>query len=1029
MEHVENTIAEKGIIMKRGIKGLLLLLTTVLFAYSADTLWVKVTYYDFHSDRSNPEFEQPYDGKDHFLSDMVADTLDSDEKPVLGSKPFRNNYIKYWYRDWEKSGGAKGDSTIPKYIYSNFERSVILNETPNFKWFSAAPVEADITALQSKNGKYATWPLEKHYLTYQIPGTTNPTEGLGKGIDYFLEWFADIEADGDTTLDHDTSFKNVVIKDSIPFIDEDGSGHYVYKNDNFYPVDGKGFGTEWNVHDATYIQDNNQWAVPVSYLTQPDGTYSINNGFNDIAFDKVTDSDGKIHFIETYSKDTIGLQIDANSVKHNYAFTMEMDYEFVMKSGLQFKFSGDDDLWVFIDGKKVLDLGGIHSPATDSFSVDNINSSLGLNLESGKKYSLKAFYAERHSDSSHILITTNIVPVPGKVSINLDPNKALIKAGEDELTAALSIEDSDGNLVSNDNITSVTWNWGTTPNDGFFTKIGDNGKEDTLTFIKPHDAYDTITVKVSVLYKDPFAGGAVIPTPVEDEVKIIVVPGSVAGIYIEASSDMPTDLTSLRDPQEIDQVIMTANDTENSDFYAIKRDKFGNWIGVAEGLSNDDWDSEDEDLIDAQSGDASKGQGKAVKVVLGKPSDSDGVKVTADYNGFTDDIQVIVRGTTLELKGAKYLETGTPDGFVDVIEVTLTDETLDILDTSSLNIQSIIDAIDDNLEIKENLKNLTIDGFSIDGNKIVIDVSSDKTGKPVTSVDSTEKLVQPNYYELGGFASIFEQKLDIEDGLAPVIIDVIYDPNDSEFEKKKTLTIIFSEEINNPDVNDLSGELKFYDEVNNTTYTMILKEMDGVDNPDKGTTFKYEVVQINGKENPETGDKVNLLGGDVITDTDGNTQNEETKKVNLSVGDYEITVDTKIVGPLTPGDKIDNFEDIVEFLKIDEDDIGSVIKDEGTIMVISIDGVITESDKDKYEPGLVIFDNVGHVVKDGIEGVIQKDDNGKWNFVATWDGKNSKGRAVGSGSYLGQVVLKKDGVEVAGSGVTIIIGVKGIDKK
>ncbi|MDR2694416.1 MAG: hypothetical protein LBB74_09430, partial [Chitinispirillales bacterium] len=50
-----------------------------------DTQWVNVTFYDFHSDRSNPEFEQPHTSG--LRRGMVANTLDGDNKPTLGSSP------------------------------------------------------------------------------------------------------------------------------------------------------------------------------------------------------------------------------------------------------------------------------------------------------------------------------------------------------------------------------------------------------------------------------------------------------------------------------------------------------------------------------------------------------------------------------------------------------------------------------------------------------------------------------------------------------------------------------------------------------------------------------------------------------------------------------------------------------------------------------------------------------------------------------------------------------------------------------
>ena len=103
---------------------------------------------------------------------------------------------------------------------------------------------------------------------------------------------------------------------------------------------------------------------------------------------------------------------DEPSLEHNYGFAMELHSDFVCQPGLTFDFVGDDDVWVFIDGSLVLDIGGIHPREAGSFNVDDISG-----LETGKEYSLDLFYAERHTTSSTILITTNLFsgegdPVP-----------------------------------------------------------------------------------------------------------------------------------------------------------------------------------------------------------------------------------------------------------------------------------------------------------------------------------------------------------------------------------------------------------------------------------------------------------------------------------------------------------------------------------------------------------------------------------------------------------------------------------------
>ncbi|HEX2960132.1 MAG TPA: fibro-slime domain-containing protein [Chitinispirillaceae bacterium] len=99
-------------------------------------------------------------------------------------------------------------------------------------------------------------------------------------------------------------------------------------------------------------------------------------------------------------------------VDHNYSFTMELHWSFIKKAGLTFDFNGDDDVFVFLNKKLQIDLGGIHKPERKSFSVDNISG-----LSNGKMYDLDVFYAERHSAESHIRITTNMIYSPSNLKL------------------------------------------------------------------------------------------------------------------------------------------------------------------------------------------------------------------------------------------------------------------------------------------------------------------------------------------------------------------------------------------------------------------------------------------------------------------------------------------------------------------------------------------------------------------------------------------------------------------------------------
>jgi fibro-slime domain-containing protein len=104
---------------------------------------------------------------------------------------------------------------------------------------------------------------------------------------------------------------------------------------------------------------------------------------------------------------------------HNYHFTMELHTTFTYRAGQVFNFTGDDDVWVFINDQLVIDLGGIHG--AESASV-NLNT---LGLTAGNTYDFDFFFAERHLTQSNLVIETSIafddnqgtVPEPGTLAL------------------------------------------------------------------------------------------------------------------------------------------------------------------------------------------------------------------------------------------------------------------------------------------------------------------------------------------------------------------------------------------------------------------------------------------------------------------------------------------------------------------------------------------------------------------------------------------------------------------------------------
>jgi fibro-slime domain-containing protein len=90
----------------------------------------------------------------------------------------------------------------------------------------------------------------------------------------------------------------------------------------------------------------------------------------------------------------------------NFLFTTEIHLRFEYKLGQKFTFNGDDDLWIFVNDKLALDLGGLHSKFEDTLDFDAKAAELGI--RPGGKYNMDVFHAERHTEASNFRIETNI---------------------------------------------------------------------------------------------------------------------------------------------------------------------------------------------------------------------------------------------------------------------------------------------------------------------------------------------------------------------------------------------------------------------------------------------------------------------------------------------------------------------------------------------------------------------------------------------------------------------------------------------
>lgn len=242
------------------------------------------------------------------------------------------------------------------------------------------------------------------------------------------------------------------------------------------------------------------------------------NGITTYSYDSFTDKnrviDGDFK-VDTYSNATVGLDngvgffpfdnSDSTKNANKYGFGTEFDIDFYMSEtgkltdadgngkDITFNFSGDDDVWVYVDGVLVLDLGGAHKVSSGSInfstmeviykaavdSSDNINNRTAEpktndkyatdekyvttvdlakifkangaefnNKNSSKKHTLQMFYMERGSFDSNCSVSFNLPQNTGLLVRN-DVNFDSVNPGLKDATMGIANKDYFSYMIEN----------------------------------------------------------------------------------------------------------------------------------------------------------------------------------------------------------------------------------------------------------------------------------------------------------------------------------------------------------------------------------------------------------------------------------------------------------------------------------------------------------------------------------------------------------------------------------------------------
>lgn len=193
-------------------------------------------------------------------------------------------------------------------------------------------------------------------------------------------------------------------------------------------------GTDGNQHNVPIYGMGVDTYSSIVLTDNGNGKYSFNAGYSGnvkkVLYDRtngtISESSSGQDTTGFYPIDGLGYEQSGllsktsaiNNGNNNGSFTLRGESQFVYEHDkeLYFTFTGDDDVYMYINGKLALDLGGAHGRNTKTVNLNDLNAK-EYGLVEGQVATFTFFYMERCSDASTFGIETNMELVKRGISV------------------------------------------------------------------------------------------------------------------------------------------------------------------------------------------------------------------------------------------------------------------------------------------------------------------------------------------------------------------------------------------------------------------------------------------------------------------------------------------------------------------------------------------------------------------------------------------------------------------------------------